>query len=70
MLKYIFFLFLCGTTLCLQAQYTLFGRSGSISYDKTMYMKNIVSKKFIAKADDNSKMFFERVLPKLPENAV
>ncbi|WP_223583917.1 GLPGLI family protein [Sphingobacterium sp. GVS05A] len=70
MLKYIFFLFLCCTMLSVKAQYTLFGRSGSISYDKTMYMKNIVGKKFLAKADDKSKIFFEQVLPKLPENVV
>ncbi|MCW8310649.1 GLPGLI family protein [Sphingobacterium thalpophilum] len=70
MLKYIFFFFLCCSALGLKAQYTLFGRSGSITYDKTMYMKNIVSKKFIAKADNNSKVFFEQILPKLPENAV
>ncbi|WP_312187650.1 GLPGLI family protein [Sphingobacterium sp.] len=70
MLKYIFFIFFSCSVFCLKAQYTLFGRSGSISYDKTMYMKNIVSKKFISKADDDSKQFFERILPKLPENAV
>lgn len=70
MLKYIIFLFLCCGVLNLKAQYTLFGRSGSISYDKTMYIKNIVGKKFLAKADDNSKQFFERILPKLPESAV
>jgi hypothetical protein len=70
MLKYIFFLFFCCSALGLKAQYTLFGRSGTISYDKTMYMKNIVSKKFIAKADDNSKQFFERIVPRLPESAV
>ncbi|QRQ61791.1 GLPGLI family protein [Sphingobacterium multivorum] len=70
MLKYIFFLFFCCSAFGLKAQYTLFGRSGTISYDKTMYMKNIVSKKFIAKADDNSKQFFERIIPRLPESAV
>jgi len=35
-----------------------------------MYMKNIVNKKFIAKADENSKQFFERIVPRLPESAV
>jgi len=33
-------------------------------------MKNIVNKKFIAKADENSKQFFERIVPRLPESAV
>ncbi|MDM1294892.1 GLPGLI family protein [Sphingobacterium sp. N143] len=70
MLKYIVFLFLCCIAMGLKAQYTLFARSGHISYDKTMYMKNIVSKQFVAKADANSKQFFEQILPKLPENAV
>lgn len=70
MLKYIVFLFLCCSMLCVKAQYAHFGRSGSISYDKTIYMKNIVSKKFLPKANNNSKTFFEQLLPKLPENVV
>lgn len=35
-----------------------------------MYMKNIVSKQFIAKADERSRMQFENMLPTVPENVV
>ncbi len=51
-------------------QYTLFGKSGVVSYDKTMYTKNILAKQFIDKADANSKTHFERMLPTVPENVV
>ncbi|UIR55168.1 GLPGLI family protein [Sphingobacterium sp. SRCM116780] len=64
----LFVLLLSGSLA--KAQYTLFSKVGSISFDKTMYMKNIVSKQFIAKADGNSKDQFERMLPTIPENVV
>ncbi|NGM61204.1 GLPGLI family protein [Sphingobacterium sp. SGG-5] len=51
-------------------QFALFGKSGVVQYDKTMYMKNIVSKQFIAKADGNTKTYFERMLSTVPENVV
>ncbi|WP_317233175.1 GLPGLI family protein [Sphingobacterium sp. PCS056] len=65
----ILFILLCCSTFA-KAQYTLFSKVGSISFDKTMYMKNIVNKQFIAKADGNSKDQFERMLPTIPENVV
>src|SRR5690606_28779440 len=60
---------ICSTQIG-YGQFALFGKSGVISYDKTMYMKNIVSKQFIDKADANSKTHFERMLPTVPENVV
>lgn len=53
-----------------QAQYAMFAESGTVSYDKTMYMKNIVRKQYIEKADERSKPFFQSMIPNLPENAV
>lgn len=52
------------------AQHAYFGRSGIISFDKTMYMKNIVRKQYIDKADASSKTQFESMLPTIPENVV
>lgn len=53
-----------------KAQYAHFGRTGTITFDKTMYMKNIVAKKFIDKADERSRGQFEQMLPTIPENVV
>lgn len=52
------------------AQHAYFGRSGIISFDKTMYMKNIVRKQYIDKADASSKAYFEAMMPSIPENVV
>ena len=51
-----------------KAQYAHFGRSGTISFDKVMYAKNIVSKKYIEKADDRSRTQFQHLLSMMPEN--
>jgi len=51
-----------------KAQYAHFGRSGTISFDKIMYAKNIVAKQFIEKADDRSRGQFQQMLPSIPEN--
>ena len=51
-----------------KAQYAHFGRSGTISFDKVMYTKNIVNKQFIEKADERSRGQFQSMLPTIPEN--
>lgn len=51
-------------------QYTMFGKNGTVSYDKTMYMKNIVRKQYLEKSADNTKPFFESMIPSLPESTV
>lgn len=51
-------------------QYTMFGKNGTISYDKTMYVKNIVKKQFVEKAADNMKPFFENMVANVPESVV
>ncbi len=53
-----------------EAQYAMFAESGVVSYDKTMYMKNIVRKQYVEKADERSRPFFQSMIPNLPENAV
>ncbi|TDS12328.1 GLPGLI family protein [Sphingobacterium paludis] len=53
-----------------KAQYTMFSKSGTITYDKTMYMKNIVNKQFIDKADERSRAQFQNMLPKIPQQVV
>lgn len=52
------------------AQFTMFGKSGTVSYDKTMYIKNIVRKQYLEKSDEKSKGMFEGLIPRLPENAI
>lgn len=52
------------------AQFAMFGKSGVVSYDKTMYIKNIMRKQYIEKADERSKTQFESMLPTIPENMV
>lgn len=70
-MKYVYIaLILLGITFKAEAQFTMFAESGTVSYDKTMYMKNIVSKQYVEKADQRSKPFFEAMIPQLPENAV
>ncbi|MFD1769865.1 GLPGLI family protein [Sphingobacterium suaedae] len=66
---YIFFTF-CLLWLGVDAQHTLFSKSGTITFDKTMYMKNIVAKQFIEKADDRSRGQFESMLPRIPQQVV
>lgn len=70
--KYIYttVLLLVGTIHFSFGQYTMFGKSGTVSYDKTMYMKNIVNKQYIEKSDVAARGMFENILSKLPENAV
>jgi len=53
-----------------RAQHAMFAKSGTVTFDKTMYMKNIVRKQFIEKADERSKSQFEHLLPNIPENVV
>lgn len=69
-LKYIVFVCCLTAVNKGQAQYALFARSGTITYDKTMYMKNIVSKQFIEKADERSRSQFQNMLPKIPQQVV
>lgn len=52
------------------AQYTMFGKSGTVSYDKTMYMRNIVKKQYAEKAEVTTRNWFESMIPNLPENVV
>ncbi|WP_437921389.1 GLPGLI family protein [Sphingobacterium sp. LRF_L2] len=68
--KYIAILCLLICSSGLKAQYTLFSKSGTITYDKTMYMKNIVTKQFIDKADERSRGQFESMLPSIPQQVV
>lgn len=60
--------FVLGQTV--DAQFAMFGKSGVVTYDKTMYVKNIIRKQYIEKADDRSRSQFESMLPSLPENMV
>ncbi len=41
------------------AQYAQFPQSGTIYYDKTVYLKNIILKRFLPLSDDWSKRFYE-----------
>jgi len=70
--KYIYttLLLFIGTIHVSFAQYTMFGKSGTVSYDKTMYMKNIVKKQYIDKAEAQQKQWFESLVDRVPENAV
>ncbi|GHE49168.1 GLPGLI family protein [Sphingobacterium griseoflavum] len=68
--KYLLLFFLSLGIHVAQAQYTMFAKSGTVTYDKTMYMKNIVSKQFIDKADDRSRGQFQSMLPKIPQQVV
>ena len=71
-MKYIYVLIVCmiATGFSAQAQYSMFAESGTVSYDKTMFIKNIVRKQYVEKADAQSKSWFESIVPQLPENAV
>ncbi|AIM35900.1 GLPGLI family protein [Sphingobacterium sp. SG20118] len=51
-----------------KAQYTLFSKSGTITYDKTMYIKNIIAKQFVAKADENSRHWFQEMVSTAPQS--
>lgn len=68
--------YICALVLLLismgsaKAQYTLFGESGTVYFDKTMYIKNIVRKQFIERSDNTFKTYLESMLPQLPENMV
>lgn len=67
---YILTLFLLGTSFTASAQYTMFAEEGIVSYDKTMYTKNILRKQFIEKADDAQKGQLQQFLPQVPENII
>lgn len=67
---YILIAFLISTVSATYAQYTNFAEAGTVTYDKTMYTKNIVRKQFIEKADEASKNQFQSFLPMVPENIV
>ena len=71
-MKYLYILvaLVFGFNMSANAQYTQFAESGTVSYDKTMYIKNIVRKQYIEKADERSRPFFQSMIPQLPENAV
>lgn len=67
---YITIAFLFGVNHLAHAQYTMFAESGTVTYDKTMYMKNIVRKQYMEKAGEQSRPYFQSMLTQLPENAV
>lgn len=69
-IQYIYFFLALSAGTAANAQHALFSRSGIITYDKTMYMKNIVAKQFIEKADDRSRPQFESMLPRIPQQVV
>lgn len=51
-----------------QAQYTNFAEAGTVTYDKILYIKNIMRKQFIERAEGNMKAQFQSMIPMLPEN--
>lgn len=67
---YIALALIFGINMQAKAQYAMFGESGTVQYDKTMYIKNIVRKQYVEKADDRSRSMFQSMIPQLPENAV
>ncbi len=67
---YIVVALVLGVFFKTEAQYAMFAESGVVSYDKTMYMKNIVRKQYVEKSDERSRPFFQAMIPNLPENAV
>lgn len=70
-MKSIYILILSGLlSFTAQAQYTMFAEEGLVSYDKTMYTKNILRKQFIEKADEAQKNQMTAMLPRVPENIV
>ncbi len=67
---YILTLLLMSTSFKASAQFTMFAEQGVVSYDKTMYTKNILRKQFIEKADEAQKNQMTMMLPSVPENIV
>lgn len=61
-------LFVLGHTAT--AQFAMFGKSGVVTYDKTMYIKNIMRKQYLDKSDDRSRSQFESMISNAPENLV
>lgn len=52
------------------AQHALFAKTGVVHYDKTLYLKNVINKQFIQKADAGSKVWFDQMATDAPENVV
>src|SRR5690606_17501286 len=53
------------------AQYAFFPEQGSITYDKTVHVKNLMRRHLqTLKDDDFSKKYFEEMITKAPETAV
>lgn len=71
-MKYIYIVvgLVFGIVFNAQAQYTMFAEAGTVSYDKTMYMKNILRKQYAEKADERTRPFFQSMVAQVPENAV
>ncbi|TJZ61219.1 GLPGLI family protein [Sphingobacterium olei] len=63
-------LFTLGIYSPLKAQYTYFPQQGTISYEKTIFIKNLVKRYGAYAKDENSKQMMLSLLDRLPENHV
>ncbi|MGJ1431926.1 GLPGLI family protein [Sphingobacterium spiritivorum] len=52
------------------AQYTMFPKTGTITYDKTVYLQNMLKKQLYAKAEGMTKNWYDQISNKLPGNVV
>ncbi|MBP3943054.1 GLPGLI family protein [Sphingobacteriaceae bacterium WQ 2009] len=67
-LCFLFFAFLfCGKA---SAQYAQFPTAGTIYFDKTVYLKNVILKRFLPLSDERSKSWYENIRSKIPESVV
>ena len=61
----------CGIGQLCQAQHAYFPLEGSIEFDKTVHVKNLLKRHLTTLKDDNfSKTYFEELLSKVKETAV
>lgn len=52
------------------AQYTMFPKTGTITFDKTVYLQNMLKKQLYAKAEGMTKNWYDQISNKLPGNVV
>lgn len=67
---YILTLLIVSVSFTAKAQYAMFAKEGTVHYDKTMYVKNIIKKQFAEKVDEGARNQFEAMIPRLPESVV
>ncbi len=51
-------------------QYTLFPKTGTITYDKTIYLQNMLTKQLYAKSEGMTRQWYDQLKGKLPGSVV